>query len=93
MQNNEISFDFIKIEWIDSFGATGGWQSLDGYSPEELKIVSVGMKVFENEKVIALAPNYAKSTTYTSEQANGLMVIPKCCITEITACSFCPLPV
>ncbi len=79
----------LCIIWSDSFGASGGWQSIEEYSPDELEVVSVGIKVFENEKVVALAPNYAQATTYTSEQANGLMVIPKCCISEIIFLAFC----
>lgn len=75
------------ITWEDSFGVTPGWVDLEGYNPSSLVCISSGIKVFENEKVVALAPNYAQATTYTPNQANGLMVIPKCCIQEITSFS------
>lgn len=77
------------IKWQDSYGATAGWMSLEEYSPEVLEIISSGIKVFENKKIIALAPNYAKATTYTPRQGNGIMVIPKKCIISITSY---PLP-
>jgi hypothetical protein len=43
--------------------------------------------LFENDKVVDLAPNYAPSTTYTHEQIDGLMIITKSCIRRVT--SFC----
>ena len=73
------------IKWTDSYGALSGWTSLEDYKPDELICVSCGVKVYENEKVVALAPNYANATTYTPLQANGLMVIPKSCILRITS--------
>ena len=83
----------LKIVWVDSFGATGGWQDISEYQPEELVITSVGIPIYEDEKMVALAPNYAKTTKYTSEQANGVMVIPRCSIRSITSCLFCQEPV
>ena len=76
------------IEWEDSYGAHGGWLSLDDYKPGVLTCMSCGFVVYEDKKVVALAPNYAASTTYTHEQGNGLKVIPKSCILRVT--SFCP---
>jgi hypothetical protein len=82
MKETEI---FI-VKWEDSYGAVSGWQDIDTLPiPEVLECVSVGIKVYENKKVVALAPNFANSTTYTPKQGNGLMVIPKSCITGITS--------
>ena len=76
------------IEWSDSYGALSGWIGIEDYNPTQLVCTSCGFIVYEDKKVVALAPNHALSTTYTPEQANGLMVIPKSCILRIT--SFCP---
>ena len=84
-------YEITVVKWVDSYGALSGWVNLDEYEPQELICVSCGVKVYENNKVVALAPNYADATTYTPRQANGLMVIPKSCIIGTT--SFCSGPV
>lgn len=76
------------IEWEDSYGATNGWMNLEDYKPEILICISCGFIAYEDEKVVALAPNHATSTTYTPTQANGLIVIPKACIRRITTSCF-----
>ena len=86
--NKESDFIVTVIEWEDSYGAHGGWQGIDDYTPTLLICKSCGFKIYEDEKVVALAPNHAPPTTYTPTQANGLMVIPKSCIRRVT--SFCP---
>jgi len=78
--------ELIKIKWSDSYGVAPGWQDIEDYIANELIIESVGFKIFENEKVVALAHNYAKATDLTPEQANGIMVIPKCCIITSSSC-------
>lgn len=73
----------VKITWSDSYGVTTGWQDIENYTANELLIESVGFVIEENEKVIAVAHNYAKATELTPEQVNGIMTIPKCCINSI----------
>lgn len=85
MNKNKV----LIIEWADSYGAHGGWQGIEDYKPTELICTSCGFVVYEDKKVVALAPNIAPSTTYTPLQANGIMVIPKTCIKRII--SFYPL--
>lgn len=80
-------YEITVVEWVDSYGAMSGWVNLEDYEPQELVCVSSGVKVYENKKVVALAPNFATSTTYTPNQANGLMVIPKSCICRTTTFS------
>jgi len=82
---------FLIIEWEDSYGALSGWVNVEDYSPDILTCISCGIKVYENKKVVALAPNFATATTYTPKQANGLMVIPKSCIKKITSFYRCDL--
>lgn len=74
----------VLVKWADSYGVEAGWKDLSDYSADELIIESLGFIIFENEKVIALAHNYSFETDNTPEQANGIMVIPKRCITDIS---------
>lgn len=85
MKIEKGQYEITIIEWVDSYGAMSGWVNLDDYEPQELVCISSGVKVYENKKVVALAPNFATSTTYTPRQANGLMVIPKSCIRRTTS--------
>lgn len=59
------------IKWEDSYGALSGWHDIEGYAPKVLECISCGIVVYENKKVVALAPNVADATTYTPKQANG----------------------
>lgn len=74
----------VKITWSDSYGVTTGWQDIENYTANELHIESVGFVIERTNKTIALAHNYAKATELTPEQANGIMVIPTCCIISIS---------
>lgn len=74
----------VRIKWVDSYGALTGWQEVEGFAPELLEVTSHGTVVYEDDKVVSIAQNYAKETAYTPEQANGIMTIPKACILEIT---------
>lgn len=87
-KNNKQPITVTVVRWNDSYGALSGWVSLDEMEePESLECISTGIKVYENKNVVALAPNYAKATTYTPKQGNGIMVIPKSCILSITSFS------
>ena len=73
----------VRIDWVDSYGVTSGWQDLSDYDAVLLKVRSYGVIIKEDASVVALAHNYAEETDYTPEQANGITVIPKACITKI----------
>lgn len=54
--------------------------------------VDTGWKViYEDKEIISLAQNFSDETDYNPEQANGIMVIPKACISEIISFSFSQL--
>lgn len=72
------------IEWTDSFGGSVGWEDITDFKPKELIIQSVGFVLYEDDVLISLTGNYSNETDMTSEQANGTMTIPKCCIKKIT---------
>lgn len=75
--------DAVLIEWVDSYGSISGWQGVEGFNPKLLTVRSYGTVVHEDEETVSIAQNYAEETEYTQEQANGIMVIPKCCIRKI----------
>lgn len=80
--------DIVCVKWLDSYGVQAGWQDIDNYKAGKLEITSVGKIIYEDEDVISLAHNFADETEHTLPQANGIMTIPKVCITQITSCLF-----
>lgn len=84
----------VEVKWLDSYGVQSGWQDISGYSAEKLEITSWGVIIFMNDDIISLAHNYSEETENTLQQANGIMVIPKACITSVsTFSSSCQRPV
>ena len=75
----------VRVKWKDSYGVDSGWKNISNYSANELIVISLGKIIYEDDKVIALAHNYAEETNNTCLQANGIMVIPKVCIVETTS--------
>ena len=78
----------LMIEWEDSYGVESGWRDISNYSATVLIIKSIGKVIYEDDKIISLAHNFADETENTPMQANGIMVIPKACIVNVTSCSF-----
>ena len=86
--------DILMVEWEDSYGVESGWKDISDYSASVLIIRSIGKLIYEDDRVISLAHNFADETEHTPKQANGIMVIPKTCIRNVTSCSFsCQQPV
>lgn len=81
--------NIVMIKWEDSYGVETGWRNISDYSADSLIINSVGKIIYEDNKVISLAHNFASETNNTPMQANGIMVIPKACIVEIISFSSC----
>ena len=75
----------VTVKWVDSYGVESGWKDIADYTAHELIVTSWGIVIYEDDKVMALAHNYADETEKTFRQANGIMVIPKVCIIEITS--------
>jgi hypothetical protein len=84
MQKNKCGRGWVYVKWVDSYGVSSGWEDISDYKADILKIESVGFVIYEDEDVIALAPNYGEETEHTPKQANGIMVIPKACVIKIT---------
>jgi hypothetical protein len=77
----------VTIKWTDSYGVDSGWKDVSDYSAVPLTVTSYGKIIYEDDKVVALAHNYAEATDNTCEQANGIMVIPLACVVSITTFS------
>lgn len=82
----------VKVNWVDSYGVTPAWQDLNDFDAILLRVRSYGVVIKDTPEILVLAHNYAEETEFTPEQANGTMVIPKACITDITSFSSCPVP-
>jgi len=81
---NKFLDKIVSITWIDSYGVTTGWQDINEYEADICVINSWGKVIYEDKNLISLAHNFAEATNNTPSQANGIMVIPKVCITKIT---------
>jgi len=73
----------MYVEWIDSFGCTSQWQSLEDYSPILPIMKTIGFIVYESKDLISLANSIGDDTEHTLEQANGIMNIPRKCIVKL----------
>ena len=74
----------VKAVWTDSY-FSDSWESITDYTACECIVTSYGKVILENDKVLAIAGSYADETDNTRLQANGIVVIPKACIKEITS--------
>lgn len=95
MTNNNLKDSIVCIRWLDSYGVQAGWQPTEDYTANKLVITSIGKVVYEDDDVVSIAGNFADETENTEKQANGIMTIPKACITSIssvTFSSFCQEP-
>lgn len=91
MKKNDLLGKMVFIKWKDSYGVDTGWKDISDYSASLLEIESLGKVIYENKEIISLAQNFSDETEYNPKQANGIMVIPKACISEIISFSSCQL--
>ncbi len=76
----------VMIEWLDSTQPISQWQYLSDYKcTNAIKCVSVGFLVHDGDKVKGLAPNMGEVDSEENIQASGIIHIPICSITKITA--------
>lgn len=78
----------LLIEWVDSYGCSARWESLEDVADPELNTCrSVGWLVKENSSVLVLVPHIATETDRTDEQGCGDMTIPQQCVVKRTEIS------
>lgn len=76
----------VMIEWLDSARPISQWQHLSDYQCRDvIKCVSVGFLVHDGDRVKGLAPNMGDVDDEENIQACGIIHIPTCSITKITA--------
>jgi len=73
------------IEWIDSFGCSPEWQSIEHVKLNEpLTCVSVGKIIAEKDDYVVICPHFTKPHDDLEEQGCGDMTIPKIVIVKRT---------
>lgn len=70
----------VLIEWVDSFGCSSSWESLEGLNPSVMNCESVGWLAYDGEDFKVVIPHTAVGV----DQGCGDMTIPCCAITKIT---------
>ncbi len=74
----------VLVKWVDSFGASAHWQSIDGFSREPIICNSVGWLVAETNDCIAVVPHLSEEGRgQIPQQGCGDMTIPTRSIVSI----------
>ena len=75
----------VLIEWLDSYGGSGGWKALDDLAPDELLCRSVGWLLHDTATVKVLVPHVVQpdEDTRIAAQGRGEMAIPCASIVNI----------
>ena len=74
----------VSVIWTDSYGVLPGWQDISDFTAEPCIVNSWGRIIYEDSNLISLAHNYSLETNNSPLQANGIIVIPKVCISSIS---------
>lgn len=77
---NLKQWDLLKVEWIDSAGASDRWEFTEIVGTEPCRCQTVGWLIQQGEEVMVIAGH----RTVNREQVNGHMVIPKVAVTKVT---------
>lgn len=76
--------EVIFIEWVDSYGALGGWHGREDLCDPVLNnCFTVGYFLHEDDQLVQVAQSYSPETKNTIEQVNGIIVIPKVAIVHM----------
>ena len=69
----------VLVEWVDSFGCSPSWEELPQKGSKVTCMVcrSLGWLVYEDDKVIVVAPHLSNEHDKCAVQACGEMTIPK----------------
>lgn len=75
----------VEVEWLDSYGGTTGWKSLDDCTPDVLTVRSVGWVVHNDRRVMVIVPHLVQPDPETriAAQGRGDMCIPRKAIVSL----------
>lgn len=71
----------VLIEWVDSYGCSSDWRSIEGCDPKPTVCRSVGWLVHEDEKCKTIVPHICEQ----EGQGCGDMTIPTEAIKSVVA--------
>ena len=69
----------VLIEWLDSYGCSSDWQSLDSVNVQTMTCKSVGWLLHEDERYKVIVPHVSDGTN----QGCGDMTIPAAAIVSL----------
>lgn len=88
MAKVKAKYKIVKIEWEDSRQPQGNWQQISYLEDTEpCKCTSVGYLVYDDKKVLILAPNIADLSGEDPQVAGTIRIPAKCVISRKTICA------
>ena len=80
------SMRLVLIEWLDSFGCSSDWQSLENCSPKPMRCRSVGWLVHDGEDCKVIVPHLSEDDHPNApRQGCGDMTIPSRSVINIAS--------
>lgn len=73
----------VLVEWLDSYGCSPTWQSLENVNPSRLSCKSVGWLLHEDKDCTVIVPHISGEVGETPRQGCGDMTIPSIAIISI----------
>jgi hypothetical protein len=73
----------VLIDWVDSYGCSPSWQTLEPINPALMVCHSVGWLVHDGDDCKVIVPHLADSEPTTHRQGCGDMTIPTKAILRI----------
>lgn len=75
-QEKEVDQPLVLIEWVDSFGCSASWQTINVESVSPLVCRSVGWLVYESGDCKVIVPHVTDKDSSIAQQGCGDMTIP-----------------
>ncbi len=73
------------IEWVDSYGCSPRWESVEDIEPRPLVCRSIGWIAHQSKKSVVIVPHLTcPERDGTKQQGCGDMTIPTACIVRMT---------
>lgn len=75
----------VVVRWLDSRGASPGWQHVSELTDGPCEMVSVGRLVVEDSRHVVIAPHFSVEDEEVDDQVCGAMYIPRAAIVQMDA--------